>query len=336
LLAYSAMEKKVKKQINVVVIGGGTGTSTVLRGLSDKKYRLKLSAIITTSDTGGSSGKLTKKFGIIPPGDIRQNFIALSVAEYPQYEEFNARDKDGHARGNIFFASEAMKYGGDLAKAVEVKMKSLKLQHSVIPVTLGATNLIAHLDDNTHVEGEHHIIKTKNLNKRLARLELEQEHTSTSPKALEAISDADFIIIGPGNLYVSLTPPFLAKGIKEALLTSKAKKIYIANLMNQFELTDGFKLSDYINHLYKYLDGKDIFEYILYNTKSISSNDITKHKIPDKQLIVEEGEDETRFIGADLLAPKLHDQDPNDPIKRTLIRHDSQKIAVLLAGIMNV
>lgn len=325
------MSKKVKQK-NVVVIGGGTGTSILLRGL--KYYPLNLSAIVTTADTGGSSGKLRAETGMAPPGDVRQCFIALNEDKHPFISYFNTRfgagNLRGHSFGNLFFAALWQKHG-NLQKAIEEAERIFNATHSVITVTIDATNLVAHLKNRRKVYGEARIIKVKNLAKQLKRLQLEPRGVSLNPKAKRAIMNADFIIIGPGNLFGSLTPPFLVKGMAESVVRSHAKKIYVANIMNQNGLTDGFILRDYLAH-FENIFGKDIFDFIVCNTKPINEKILKNFDIKGEPVLI--GDAKHRYISASLLDTKISSSDPNDPLKRTYIRHDPKKLAAVIAKII--
>lgn len=312
------------KKPKIVVIGGGTGTSMLLRGLKD--YPISLSAIITTADTGGSSGRLRKEVGMVPPGDARQCLVALNEGSHPILEHFNTRfgggSLRGHTFGNLFLALLWQNYG-DFQKAIEEAENLFKAKHSIIPVTTGPTNLVAHVTGRKQVEGEANIIKVRNLHKRLKKLEL-VPRANINPKAKKAIEKADYIIIGPGNLFASLTPPLLARGMKKTIKESSAKKIYIANLMNQKRLVKDFSLEDYIGHFTKVL-GKDVFDHVVYNNARIDPGILKEFKIKDEPLIPQTKD--PRLVGANLINTRIKKQDPNDPLTRTIIRHDSKKLA---------
>lgn len=324
-----------KKEKNVVVIGGGTGTSIVLRGLKD--YPLNLNAIITTADTGGSSGVLRKEIGMSPPGDARQCFVALNGGEHPLIDHFNTRfgggGLKGHTFGNVFLALLWENHDGNFQKAIEHAEDMFNAKHSIMPATKKPTNLVAHLNTMRKVQGEANIIKIKNLSKKLKKLELVHEE-GANPKAVKAIKKADHIIIGPGNLFASLTPPLLVEGIAKAVKKSKAKKIFVVNLMNQDHLYAGYTIEDYINH-FKEVLGDDVFDTIVYNTQKIDKKILDDLDIDDEPLYVSPKKHEVRFYGADLVDMRISKQDPNDPLKRTYIRHDPDKIASVLFRIIN-
>jgi uncharacterized cofD-like protein len=324
------MRKRTKKQNKIVVIGGGTGTSIMLRGL--KNYPLALSAIVTTADTGGSSGKLRRETGMTPPGDIRQCLVALNENNHPFVVNFNARfkrgDLAGHAFGNLFLALLWQRMG-DMQKVVDEAERILHATNHVIPVTLEPTNLVARLKNGKSVSTETKIIRVKQLGKKLKKLELLPRDATVNKRAKQAIRNADFIIIGPGNMYASLTPPLLVNGVAKTIARSKAKKIFVANLMNQPGLTDGFSVRDYLNHFAgRGIFGKDIFDYVVYNTGTIDKRRRAKLGVAGEPVIATEKD--PRYIGAPLVAASAPAQDPIDNIHRTLIRHDSSKVAHVL------
>ena len=328
------MSKKYKIK-KVVVIGGGTGTSILLRGL--KKLPVKLTAIITTADTGGSSGRLRKEIGIVPPGDARQCFVALNDHEHPILSHFNTRfgkgSLKGHTFGNLFLAI-LWQHHNDFQKAIEEAEKIFGAENSIVPVTTYPTNIVAHLHDGTKIRGEANIIKVRGLNKKLKKLELTPMGNANS-KATKAIREADFILIGPGNLFTSLTPPLLVKGVAVSIKKSRAKKIYMANLMNQQKSTRGYFVGDYINH-FQQLFGKDIFDHVIYNTDTVNDKTLKRFGIKDQLLLVKEGDTDNRFKGAGLLDTSISEQDRNDPMKRTMIRHDSKKLANAVGQLLNL
>lgn len=324
------MNKKATKKF--VSIGGGTGTGILLRGL--REYPIKLSAIVTTADTGGSSGRLRYEVGMVPPGDARQCLVALNDGAHPIFEHFNSRFSaghlEGHAFGNIFLTLLWQKYG-DFQKAIEETERIFNSDHSVIPVTKGPTNLIAHLKDGSTVIGEHDIIGVNGLNEKISKLSI-VPNVGLNPKAKKAIETADIITIGPGNIFGSLTPPLLVRGMKKAILKSEAKKILVLNLMNQKGLTEEFGLADYLGH-FKALFKKDIFTNIIYNNRSLEKH-IKKLNTEDDEIKIQKNED-PRLIGAYLFDETKKIQNPHDPIYRTAIRHDSNKLAKVIYKLTN-
>jgi uncharacterized cofD-like protein len=326
-------QSKLKK--NIVVIGGGTGTFTVLSGL--KKYPHNLTAIVSMADDGGSTGRLRDELGVLPPGDIRQCLVALSEADVILRDLFNYRFEngclEGHSFGNLFI-SAFEKITGDLDKALEEVGNVLKIKGKVLPVTLDNVRLKAELENNEKVEGEREINKSWLISKLGIKKLFLNPSAKANPKAVKAILEADVIVVGPGNIYCSIVPNFLVKGIPEAIRKSKALKIYNCNLMTKHGHTDGFKVSDFVNKVEEYL-GNKVFDYNIYNTKKPSAAFLKKYSHegdwvdPDNGVLKNK-----RFIGANLVSPEIYKQDPADKLKRTLIRHDPDKLAKTIISLI--
>jgi len=320
---------------NIVVIGGGTGTFTVLSGL--KKYPHNLTAIVSMADDGGSTGRLRDELGVLPPGDIRQCLVALSEADILLRDLFNYRfnggNLDGHSFGNLFI-SAFEKITGDLDKALEEVSNVLKIKGRVLPITLDKVQLRAKLENGTELNGENEINNSWLLSKfGIKRLFLNPQ-AKANPRAIQAILEADAIVVGPGNLYCSIVPNLLVKGIPEAIRKSKALKIYICNVMTKHGHTDGFKVNDFVNAIEEYL-GDKIFDYIIFNNKKPSAALLGRYSSEGDWVKSEESIlKNRRFIGANLVSPELYRQDPADKLKRTLIRHDPDKLAKVIISLL--
>ena len=260
------VKSKLSRGPNIVAIGGGTGLSTLLKGL--KNYSSNITAIVTVTDDGGSSGLLRKQLGVQPPGDIRNCLAALSNEEPTltrlfQYRFSGGSGLEGHSFGNLFL-SALTTITGSLEKAVQASSKVLAVQGQVIPATSMDVRLWAELEDGEKIFGESLISKSE---KSITRIGCFPENPTALPSALEAIKQADLIILGPGSLYTSLLPNLLIPEIVEALLNSSAPKIYISNLMTQPGETDGLDVYDHIKSIEKQLSifgvNKRIFNSIL-------------------------------------------------------------------------
>ncbi len=246
------VKSKLNRGPNIVAIGGGTGLSTLLKGL--KNYSSNITAIVTVSDDGGSSGVLRKQLGVQPPGDIRNCLAALSNEEPTltrlfQYRFSGGSGLEGHSFGNLFL-SALTTITGSLEKAVQASSKVLAVQGQVLPATNIDVMLWAELEDGQKIFGESNISQSKKLISRIGYL---PENPSALPSALEAIKEADLIILGPGSLYTSLLPNLLVPEIVDALLKSNAPKIYISNLMTQPGETDGLDVHQHIKAIEKQL-----------------------------------------------------------------------------------
>ncbi|OGY90935.1 MAG: hypothetical protein A3B30_03555, partial [Candidatus Komeilibacteria bacterium RIFCSPLOWO2_01_FULL_52_15] len=253
-----------KKRRKIVVIGGGTGTFTVLTGL--KKYPVDLTAIVSMADDGGSTGILRDELGVLPPGDVRQCLVALSKSDrlmrrLMQYR-FTSGGLKGHTFGNIFL-SALEKLTGSFDEAVEKAAEILRLRGTVIPATLTKTKLVAYLNNGIVLRGQH-LISVSDLSW-LKKVSLKPA-AKANPKALRAIRDADYIVVGPGDVYSSIIPHFLIADLARTVADSKAIKIYVCNLMNRAGQTDNFSPRDYLETAERY--SKARFQYVIYNTEN--------------------------------------------------------------------
>ena len=260
-------------------MGGGVGTAQILKGL--RNLNLDLTAIVSMADDGGSTGILRDQYGVLPPGDVRRALVALSRESEVLRKLFNYRFDGGdfadHSFGNLFL-SVLEKITGNFATAVGEASKVLNVRGSVIPVTLDNVRLHAKLTDGTLIKGETNIDIPKAGKKRapIKNIWLSPNariHTA----AKDAIADADFVVIGPGDLYTSIIPNLLVEGVSKAIQKSKAKKIFVCNLMTKFGETDGFLVGDFVREVERYL-GADILDYVLFNTKRPSSAVVKKYK----------------------------------------------------------
>ena len=238
---------KENNETKVVVIGGGTGLSTMLRGL--KQYTSHITAIVTVGDDGGGSGKLREDLGMLPPGDIRNCILALADTE-PLMEDllqyrFTEGSLKGQCFGNLFLAAMAG-ISENFEDAVQKMSSVLAVKGKVLPVTLDDMKLVAELENGEIIEGESKIPSEVIVRKtRIKKLAIKPIDAKPLEEAIKAINNADVIIMGPGSLYTSIIPNLLVKGIPEAICKSPAKKVYISNVMTQPGETDGFKVSNH-------------------------------------------------------------------------------------------
>ncbi|MFJ8263410.1 uridine diphosphate-N-acetylglucosamine-binding protein YvcK [Rummeliibacillus sp. NPDC094406] len=256
-----------KKQTRIVLIGGGTGLSTLLRGL--KKYPVDLTAIVTVADDGGSSGRLRDDFAIPPPGDIRNVIAALSeveplVEEMFQYRFKGKEELGGHSLGNLMLTA-LTEITGDFSHAIREMSRVLNVHGKVLPAANQRITLLAELVDGTLVKGES---KIPTFNTGIKRVYLSPPDVLPLQEAVNAIENADIIIIGPGSLYTSILPNLLVEGIKKAVLESKGHKIYICNLMTQSGETSNYTAGDHVQALYDHV-GKNFIQTILINDEEV-------------------------------------------------------------------
>jgi len=321
------------KKKRVVVIGGGTGTFTVLSGL--KNYPLDLSAIVTMADDGGSTGVLRDELGVLPPGDVRQCLVALS--ESPKFlrqlmnYRFTAGGLKGHSFGNLFL-SALEKMTGSFDKAVDMAGEILRIDGRVIPSTLKQVELVAELAGGKAVRGEERIYHADLSHLKALRL---HPRASANPKAIKAIRTADAVVIGPGDFYRSLMPNLLVSGIPSALRKSRAVKVFVCNLMTKAEHTRNFTVEDYTRTMESYFGGT--FDYVVWNAKRPSPL-VLKRYAGKGDTFVEFGKKlpGRKYIGADLVSRRAVKVPKHDPLtnQRTLIRHDPARLAKLIFSIV--
>ncbi len=256
---------------NIAAIGGGTGLSILLRGL--KKYTDNITAVVTVTDEGGSSGKLRAEFNILPPGDIRNCLVALADQEplmtrLFQYRFGEESSLNGHSFGNLFITAMS-EITGDFDSAIKESSKVLAIKGQVVPATLDDVSICAELTDNTVISGETKITKRPNPKSNpIKRVFLKPDNCSATHEAYKGIEEADVIIFGPGSLYTSVIPNLLIKDIFMAIQKSSAIKIYVCNVMTQPGETDSYSVSDHILNLEHYI-GKKALDYILVNDEMI-------------------------------------------------------------------
>ncbi|MEM8543045.1 MAG: gluconeogenesis factor YvcK family protein [Cyanobacteria bacterium P01_H01_bin.119] len=307
----------------VVVIGGGTGLSTLLRGL--KHYSANITAIVTVADDGGSSGRLRREMGILPPGDIRNCLAALASEEKWLTELFQYRFKagdglSGHSFGNLFL-SAMTEIAGDLELAIAASSKVLAVRGEVLPATLSDVRLWAELSDGRRIEGESSITEAKG---QIVNIGCSPADPPALPKALKAIHDADQIIIGPGSLYTSIIPNLLVSDIAEAIAQRQVPSIYICNIMTEPGETQDFKVSDHIRAI-DHACGRPLFDAVLVQKQRPSAAAIARYAaegaIPvdlDRNAVIAAGR---RIVLANVM---------KEDEKTGSIRHDSDQLARIL------
>jgi len=321
----------------IVVIGGGTGTFTTLSGL--KYYARDITAVVNMSDDGGSTGILRDELGALPPGDIRQCLVALSESDQIMRDLFNYRFEEGtfggHSFGNIFLTA-LEKTTGSFAKAVQTAGEVLKITGHVIPVTLTDVKLVLTKSDGTSIHGEWQIGNGV-FDEAKPQLSLEPA-AMLNPEAAAAIAAADIVVIAPGNLYGSLAPALIVPGLAEALQSTEAAIVYICNLVTKPGQTDGFKVHDYAEEIERFI-GQGALNYVIYNTHKPTKHLLDKYA-QEGEFAVEIDPDALKManyepIGTDTISDTLYKLNPADQrfIPRTLIRHDSDKLARLIMRI---
>jgi uncharacterized cofD-like protein len=315
----------------VVVIGGGTGNFVVLRGL--KKYPLELTAIVSMADDGGSTGILRDELGVLPPGDVRQCLVALSNSSRLMRSLMNYRFENGglggHSFGNLLL-SALEKVTGSFEKAVEEAGKILYIKGKVIPVTTNQVRLKMVLKNEQLLEGEKEIYLSRQIDQGYKTIFLDPFPTA-NPRVIDEILNADLIVMGPGGLHTSLIPNLLVDGVSEAIRESQAKKVFVVNLMNRRGQTTGYKTSHYLGELSRFI-GIDPFDHLLINREPPQKELIDAYAAEGE--LVEDDLKDGRAIYANLIG-KLAEENKKDLLKRSLIRHDSVKLAEELVKIVD-
>ncbi|HHX68522.1 MAG: gluconeogenesis factor YvcK family protein [Miniphocaeibacter sp.] len=266
------------RDLNIVTIGGGTGNSTILKGL--KKYSTNITTIVTVADDGGGSGILREDLGILPPGDIRACLIALANTEPAMETLMNYRFREGLLKGqsfgNLFLAAMIDIYG-DFDVAVKEAGDVLAITGKVLPMTLEDVVLYAELEGGITLKGESNITeKNKKFKKRIKRVYIEPESPKPLDETVEDIENADLIIIGPGSLYTSIIPNLLVKDIAKALRDTKAKIYYICNIMTQEGETEGYGVTDHVKAINEHLE-YDVIDKIVVNSDIIPEEIVEKY-----------------------------------------------------------
>lgn len=316
----------------ITVIGGGTGTFVVLSGL--KKYPLDLSVVVTMMDSGGSTGRLRDQLGILPPGDLRQCLVALSDAPLLWRKLFLYRfekgDLEGHNFGNIFLAA-LEKVSNSYDEAIETVSYVLKTKGNVIPVTLNKLHLVAEYKNGKKVTGEGLIDENHSEKSRIKIAYLEPQGKA-NPKAIKAIEESEYIVIGPGDLYTSIIPVLLVSDVKEAIKNSKAKIVFIMNMMTKSGQTTSYKASDHVKDLVKYLGKKT--DFVLINNGEITSDILLSYERYNEVKVINDlNSNDYLVIEKDLVDKKKVEKNSSDILYRSILRHDSEKVAEVLINI---
>ncbi len=305
--------RNLKRGPRIVAIGGGTGLSVLLRGL--KEYTGNLTAVVTVADDGGSSGRLRREMGILPPGDFRNCIVALADAEPLMTRLFQYRfgpgsGLEGHSFGNLFIVAMSGVMGS-FEEAIQESSRVLAVRGQILPSTLANVTLSAHMDDEDTIHGESNIT---NSGKHIKQLYLDPDGVEAYPEAVRAIQEANLIVLGPGSLYTSVLPNLLVAGIREAVRASKAVKVYVCNVATQQGETDGYSAADHVKALIRHA-GLGLFDHVL-------ANDHLDAALPPEGPVVmvrpEGPMDGARLVTADVVS------------EANRLRHDPKKLGAYL------
>jgi len=315
----------------IVVIGGGTGLSVILRGI--KKITDNLTAIVTVADDGGGSGILREDLGMLPPGDIRSCILAMADEEGLMLEllkyRFTEGMLEGQSFGNLLIAA-LNGICGNFEEAVAKTNEILRVKGQVLPVTGSDVHLCAELENGSHIFGESNI-QPEVLRQRspIARVYLRPEKPAAAGKVLEAIHKADLILMGPGSLYTSIIPNFLVDGIPEAIKNATGRKVLVCNMMTQPGETDHYSVWNHVTRASEYL-GENIIEYVIANNKVIDAEALKPYNEDGAKQIVPTQEDRLQLQakGISLIENNFVD------VKKGYIRHDADRIASVVYGLI--
>jgi uncharacterized cofD-like protein len=316
--------RRLHRGPKIVVLGGGTGLSTLLRGI--KTYSANITAIVTVADDGGSSGRLRREIGVLPPGDIRNCLAALAdeeklLTELFQYR-FQAGDGlTGHSFGNLFLTAMS-EVTGDLERAIAASSQVLAIRGEVLPATLSDMRLWAKLADGRQIEGESNITHARG---RIVQIGCTPTNPPALPRALEAIAAADLIIIGPGSLYTSVIPNLLVPQITRAIAHSRVPRVYVCNIMTQPGETDDFTVSDHIRAIDQVALGHKLFDAVLVQKTSPSAKSLIRYA-PEGSHPVFFDREAVLKLGRRPILANVMDED----LDTGLVRHSPDRLARIL------
>jgi uncharacterized cofD-like protein len=335
-----------ERPLRVVAIGGGTGLSTLLRGLKqyvpvqDRRRAAReagevpssaahligeLAAVVTVTDDGGSSGRLRDDLNILPPGDIRNCMVALSEDEHLLAKLFKYRfdqgELEGHSFGNLFLAALSH-VTGDFAQAVHTSSQILAARGRIFPATTANVTLAAEMDDGSVVRGETSITRSKQT---IVELRLDPAEVDPLPETLEAIANADLITLGPGSLYTSLITNLLVRGIPEAIAASPACRVFVCNLMTQANESIGLTASQHIEKILDHASGHQLFDCALINTEPISPATLTQYALEGQEPLVNDL-DRIRKLGVEPITGNFLNEGD-------VLRHDYDRVASILLSL---
>ncbi|MBF0478637.1 MAG: YvcK family protein [Candidatus Omnitrophica bacterium] len=318
LVSILYQRRYLERGPKIVAIGGGHGLSHLLSGL--KEYTSNITAIVTVADSGGSSGRLREAFDIVAPGDIRNCLVALADApalmgELFQFRFANESEFKGHNFGNLFLTAMFQVTGRDFERAVKETSRVLAIRGKVVPSTVNNIHLVAEYEDGSVTRGEADIPNTKS---RVKRIYLTGEEAKPTQDALDAIADADAIIMGPGSLYTSVIPNLIIDGMSQALVKSAAFKIYVCNMMTQNGESDGYSASDHLKALVDHADVKVVDACILNNNLDAPSDALGRYKAQNSYPVIPDC-DKIREMGYITYATDLLSV-------TDYLRHDSKKL----------
>ena len=317
----------------VVTIGGGTGTFTVLSGL--KKHAVDLTAIVTVADSGGSTGRLRDEFGQLPVGDLRMALVALAEEENGHqllrelflYRFSKGNGLEGHNFGNLFLTAMTDILGSE-EQAIEFASRVLRINGRVLPVTTHHVQLHATYEDGSTVTGEAIIDEPPeehNGEQAITSLAIVPTEATITPEAAAAIMDADMVVLGPGDLYTSVLANIVIDGVASTLSHTRATLVYVSNLMTKYGQTHGFSVTDHVREVERYV-GRAM-DHVVVNNAPLPPSIRTKYEAEGEFVVADDAQDLLSVLYADVLADEEVAIAEGDTLKRSYIRHDSDKLA---------
>ncbi|MEM7590230.1 MAG: gluconeogenesis factor YvcK family protein [Cyanobacteria bacterium P01_A01_bin.83] len=315
--------RRLNRGAKIVVVGGGTGLSTLLRGL--KEYSSNITAIVTVADDGGSSGRLRREIGVLPPGDIRNCLAALADEEELLTELFQYRFQAGdglvgHSFGNLFLTVMS-EITGDLEQAATASSKVLAISGKVLPSTLSDVSLWAEMEDGRLIEGESNIPQAKGKIKNIGCI---PANPPALPTAVKAIQEAEYIIIGPGSLYTSIIPNLLVPEIRDAIASSEVPRIYICNIMTQPGETEGYSVADHIREIDR-VSKRKLFDAVLVHRKPPSPRSLEHYALENSHPVELDRQEIARLHRRIVMANVMEED-----LVTGHVRHSSSQLARVL------
>ena len=319
LLEALYRKRRLDRGPRIVAVGGGTGLSMLLKGI--KHITNNITAVVTVGDDGGSSGRLRNEMAVLPPGDIRNCIAALAndedlVTKLFQYRFKSGEGLEGHSFGNLFLTA-LCSITGDMVRAVKESSNVLSIRGRVLPSTLDDMKLVAEMEDGRIIHGESNIPEAHG---KIKRLFTDPQNCSALDDVINAIKDAELIILGPGSLYTSVIPNLLIKQIAQEIAKSNAKKIYVCNIMTQPGETDGYTVSDHIKALMKHANSRDIIDAVLVND-TMPANLAKKYQLSGSYPVKLDVEN-VKKLGVKIFPRKLIEDS-----REGLVRHSSNRVA---------
>ena len=317
-------QRKLTRGPAITVVGGGTGLSTLLRGM--KYITNNCTAVVTVGDDGGSSGRLRKEMGILPPGDLRNCLVALADREplmerIMQYRFKGDSPLAGHSFGNLFIAAMAEAEGG-MEAGLAATSQILNVRGKVVPSTLRDIRLKAEMTDGSIISGESEIPKA---HKRIRTMAMEPADAPATASAVEAILNADILIFGPGSLYTSVIPNLLVEGIRDAVIKSEAVKIYICNVMTQPGETDGYGAFEHVQALIQHA-GVQFLDYVIVNDQRVTAAQLAQYNEKGSMPVTSDVKKIER-LGIQVIPTRLISN-------KDLVRHNPQKLAQVIISLV--